>query len=41
MPRWFRCTFDSDIKNHMVDNLHGTISRRLLGFKTITSGDGT
>jgi hypothetical protein len=36
MPEAFRCRFDYNIKNHMVDNLHGYFSDRYLYFRNLT-----
>jgi len=36
MPRWFFCRFNPHIKNHMVDNLHGTVSQKILWFKILS-----
>jgi hypothetical protein len=33
MPRYFSCRFDPNLKNHMVDNLVGVISRQYLSYK--------
>lgn len=33
MPRNFTCQFDSDLKNHMVDNIVGVISRTFMSYK--------
>jgi hypothetical protein len=35
MPRAFECRFNPRIKNHMVDNLLGSVSRRLLSFRVL------
>lgn len=37
MPESFYCRFDYNIKNHMVDNLHGYFSDRYLYFRHLTS----
>lgn len=33
MPKYFTCRFDPDLKNHMVDNIAGVVSRQYLSYK--------
>ncbi|MBI4860453.1 MAG: hypothetical protein HY815_09350 [Candidatus Riflebacteria bacterium] len=35
MPRVFECRFDPRLKNHLADNIQGSISRRLLSFRIL------
>lgn len=37
MPRYFTCRFDPDLKNHMVDNIVGTLSRRDLSYRELSA----
>ncbi|MBI4872687.1 MAG: hypothetical protein HY814_14100 [Candidatus Riflebacteria bacterium] len=37
MPRYFTCRFDPDLKNHMVDNVVGTVSRRDISYRELSS----
>ncbi len=38
MPRYLSCRFDPDLKNHMVDNIVGTISRRDISYRELPVG---
>ncbi|MBI3893686.1 MAG: hypothetical protein HY303_19375 [Candidatus Wallbacteria bacterium] len=41
MPRYFTCRFDPDLKNHMTDNVVGTISRRDISYRELPAGQET
>lgn len=38
MPKYFTCQFDPNLKNHMVDNIVGVISRQFLSYRETGAG---